>query len=140
MVVIITLLIFKNEQIMKKKKYLMLSSVAAVAIAAFVGKHNLISNESKCNDLFIENVEALTQGDVDGNNDKKRCATKMTNYYLDIPCNVCGSLTGLSGVKYSCQSKGNDEKCKVGFKGYEVACTPWHGAKKNINTSEDKDC
>ena len=140
MVVIITLVIFKNEQIMKKKKYLMLSSVAAVAIAVFVGKNNLVSNESKCNDLFIENVEALTQGDVDGNNDQKKCATKMTNCYLNLPCNVCGCLTGLSGVKYSCQSKGNDEKCTVGFKGYEVACSPWHGTKKYKNTTEDKDC
>lgn len=74
MVVIITLLIFKNEQIMKKKKYLMLSSVAAVAIAAFVGKNNLVSNESKCNDLFIENVEAISEGNESG---KKDCVFKF---------------------------------------------------------------
>ena len=38
---------FKNEQIMKKKRYLMLSSVAAVAITFFVGKNNLISKNMK---------------------------------------------------------------------------------------------
>ena len=38
---------FKNEQIMKKKRYLMLSSVAAVAITFFVGKNNLVSKDMK---------------------------------------------------------------------------------------------
>lgn len=46
---------------MKKKVYLMLSCIAAVAIATFVGKKAFESHAYETNNLLIQNVEALSQ-------------------------------------------------------------------------------
>ena len=45
---------------MKKKVFLMLPCIAAVTIATIVGKKTLDSNAVNCNELFAQNVEALS--------------------------------------------------------------------------------
>lgn len=45
---------------MKKKGFLMLSCIAAVAIATFVGKKTFESHAYEAHNLLIQNVEALT--------------------------------------------------------------------------------
>jgi len=50
-----------------KKKVIMLSCIAAVAIASFVGTKAFQSNAYE-NGLLVQNVEALSQGDYTGNN------------------------------------------------------------------------
>jgi hypothetical protein len=49
-----------------KKKVITLSCIAAVAIATFVGTKAFQSNAYGANGLFVQNVEALSQGDGDG--------------------------------------------------------------------------
>ena len=48
-----------------KKKIFMLSCIAAVAIATFVGKKTFESNAFESDALLVQNVEALSSG-VDG--------------------------------------------------------------------------
>lgn len=48
---------------MKKKIFLMLPCIAAVAIATFVGKKTFESNEFETDELFLQNVEALSAGE-----------------------------------------------------------------------------
>ena len=46
-----------------KKMFFMLSCIAAVAIATFVGKKTFESNAFESDALFVQNVEALSDGD-----------------------------------------------------------------------------
>ena len=46
---------------MKKKFFLMLPCIAAVAIATFVGKKTFASNAYETNSLLMQNVEALAK-------------------------------------------------------------------------------
>lgn len=47
---------------MKKKGFLMLSCIAVVAIATFVGKKTFELKDYVRNPLLVQNVEALTSG------------------------------------------------------------------------------
>ncbi len=49
-----------------KKQIIVLSCVAAVAIATFVGKKAYEPSLNESSDLFMQNVEALTQGETCG--------------------------------------------------------------------------
>lgn len=51
---------------MKKKFLLMLPCIVAVAIATFVGKKTFESSALERNNIMLENVEALSQGDAGG--------------------------------------------------------------------------
>ena len=51
---------------MKKKGFLMLSCIAAVAIATFVGKKTFESKSIDCDALFAQNVEALSKNEESG--------------------------------------------------------------------------
>lgn len=48
---------------MKKKVFIMLPCIAAVAIATFVGKKTFEKNAFDSNAMLTQNVEALSQGD-----------------------------------------------------------------------------
>ena len=48
---------------MKKKFFLMLPCIAAVAIATFVGKKTFESHAFESNDMLVSNVEALASGE-----------------------------------------------------------------------------
>jgi len=49
---------------MKKKVFIMLPCIAAVAIATFVGKKTLDSHAFESDGLLVQNVEALADPDV----------------------------------------------------------------------------
>ena len=51
---------------MKKKGFLMLSCIVAVAIATFVGKKTFESKTMDCDALFAQNVEALSKNEESG--------------------------------------------------------------------------
>ena len=53
-------------QIMKKKVFMMLPCIAAVAIAAFVGKKSLGTHAYETNSLLLQNVEALSSNADNG--------------------------------------------------------------------------
>ena len=67
-----------------KKKVIMLSCIAAVAIATFVGTKAFQSNAYE-NGLLNQNVEALSQGDGDGDGSYFACPTC---YPYFMTCNV----------------------------------------------------
>lgn len=80
---------------MKKKVFLMLPCIAAVAIATFVGKKSFTGNGGVVNDILLQNVEALAQkGDL-----------VSEPHYSNIHI-VCFETTNYGGV-YVTQPNGN---------------------------------
>ena len=82
-----------------KKKVIMLSCIAAVAIASFVGKKTFESNAYE-NGLMTQNVEALSQGDY----------AEGDATIVDFPCAQSSGDT----CAFSCRdAEGNIATCKV---------------------------
>ena len=54
-----------------KKKFMMLSCIAAVAIATVVGKKTYESHAYETNSLLMQNVEALTNNESEGQSECK---------------------------------------------------------------------
>ena len=106
---------------MKKKIFLMLPCIAAVAIATFVGKKTFESHAYEANSLLMQNVEALAKDKENGADRKKGC--KTTSEYK-IPSEKCmhGYSIGFSGTEYSCSEVGEDSICKRGLDGYHAMC------------------
>ena len=67
---------------MKKKIFLMLPCIAAVAIATFVGKKTFESHAYETSSLLMQNVEALSQsgGDEGGNGDDSPCSSGFPHF------------------------------------------------------------
>ena len=63
---------------MKKKVFLMLPCIAAVAIAIVVGKKTYELHAYETNSLLMQNVEALSQKD-EGNLKKYKCYNSVTS-------------------------------------------------------------
>lgn len=70
---------------MKKKIFLMLPCIAAVAIATFVGKKALESHAYETNSLLMQNVEALTDNESEG---KSKCGGALG--ICSFKCEHCG--------------------------------------------------
>jgi len=88
---------------MKKKVFLMLSCIAAVAIATFAGKKTFESHAYETSSLLMQNVEALATG-ADSQDD-----CHYSNGYT--------AFTGKKGGAYDCCMKWvanapNNEHCR----------------------------
>lgn len=97
----------------------MLPCIAAVAIAAFVGKKTLEADSYGANFLLVQNVEALANSDYYVSNEKG-CKTNSTIVLRSEKC-VHGYGYGYSGTKYWC-SEGDDTECKEGYDGTYAMC------------------
>ena len=84
---------------MKKKVLVMLPCIAAVAIAAFVGKKTSGLNAYGSSSLLMQNVEALASDD-DGVNNEERL--KQVS---------CTCTNGRSGITLKCRTDGDLEPC-----------------------------
>ncbi|MBP3788497.1 MAG: hypothetical protein J6I52_02645 [Prevotella sp.] len=78
---------------MKKKVFLMLPCIAAVAIATVVGKNFFYSHADEENALLMENVEALSAGGEGVVTHFKCEGTKGICYVIDIVTVIDGKLT-----------------------------------------------
>lgn len=98
---------------------MMLSCIAAVAIATVVGKKTFESHAYETNDLLMQNVEALAS-ETEGGNDMGRL--KQVS---------CTCSNGKTGVTLKCRTDGDLEPCtptqqgsnacyKVGFSGLKL--------------------
>lgn len=82
---------------MKKKAFLMLPCIAAVAIATFVGKKTFESSALERNNILLENVEALSQGD-DGDYDASDCNSGEPRYsFVKVASGKSQTRTHYSG-------------------------------------------
>lgn len=78
-----------------KKKNFMLSCIAAVAIAIFVGKKTFESKAFESDALFVQNVEALSDGDNSGMNpDVCYNSIVVKKGSLVIYCTNCSIVEG----------------------------------------------
>ncbi len=104
---------------MKKKVFLMLPCIAAVAIATFVGKKTFESNAYDTNSLLIQNVEALASG---GDNQVSSCPNGYARFKTERPypwsdeeeftyCNGCVDKKGFSPTS----------PCK--YPSFKIVCT-----------------
>lgn len=104
---------------MKKKLFMMLPCIAAVAIAIIVGKKTYESNAYESSSLLMQNVEALASHSEGGNNKER---LKQVS---------CTCTNGKSGVTLKCRTDGDLEPCtptqqgsnacyKVGFTGLKL--------------------
>lgn len=120
------------------KKVIYVVSCIAIAIAVILGVNKFNSRELVSNDLLMENVEALTRGEVDGSS--KGCSTGITYVNNMIQCPYCRTSSGRNGTQYSCHSNGNDKTCQSGFSGSEISCNCSHRPLLNINDVETFSC
>lgn len=125
-----------------KKKFMMLSCIAAVALATVVGKKTYESHAYETNSLLMQNVEALADNDGEGDLNKKGC---KTNTKIVIPTDKCihQYTIGFSGTESLC-SEGDDSSCQSGLDGTSYRCEtvsghPEHPGHKE-NTLETKSC
>ncbi len=103
---------------MKKKVFMMLPCIAAVAIATIVGKRTLGLNANDTSSLLIQNVEALSQGGADdlGGDDDDPCAIGLTHY--SRTATTSGKVEVVSHyIDGSNGSKGIDEVYTISFTG-----------------------
>lgn len=99
---------------------MMLSCIAAVAIATVVGKKTFESHAYETNNLLMQNVEALSTPSDDGGINKKGCKTNSTIIQRTDIC-IHGHLYGFSGIYYTC-TEGNDSTCTYGYDGTDILC------------------
>ena len=107
---------------MKKKNFLMLPCIAAVAIATFVGKKTFESHAYATSSLLMQNVEALAdESDENGVDRKKGCKT-TSEYKISSEKCMHKFSVGFQGTEYSCSEGGEDSICKSGLDGYYAMC------------------
>lgn len=99
---------------------MMLSCIAAVAIATVVGKKTFESHAYETSNLLMQNVEALSTPNDDGGINKRRCKTVSTIKQRTDRC-IHGHLYGFSGTYYTC-TEGNDTTCTDGHDGIDILC------------------
>ncbi|MDY3063754.1 MAG: hypothetical protein SOW56_06980 [Bacteroidaceae bacterium] len=89
-----------------KKKYLMLSCIAVVAIATFVGTKTLKSNAHEENSLLAQNVEALSEeeeGETLWLRQDENCSYSFEG---KAGAEVTLNIAGLEAVKLKCDANG----------------------------------
>lgn len=117
-----------------RKKLFMLSFIAAVAIAAVVGKKTFGSHENKSYNLLMKNIEALSQGE----NSKYPRYINHTdkNKYKDFKVEIEGDTTGgkitttysrncTTYYTYCKQTGKNDDICHGELNGMVTDCGVW---------------
>jgi len=121
---------------MKKIFKPLIAIIVVGGISSFIA-YSANKKEKEQETFLLRNVEALTRGENDS--DRATCGTKSVYVNNTIKCNVCGSNTGFVGIEYS-RTTGDNSTYKVGKKGVDTSCTPYHGTKSNVDTVKEKKC